>query len=71
VPCDCHSVGSVDNSTCNMTTGQCDCLPNISGRRCNETVSGYFYRALDYIRFEAEDHTYPEVRTHIMLCVYE
>ena len=54
-----------------MTTGQCDCLPNISGRRCNETVSGYFYRALDYIRFEAEDHTYPEVRTHIMLCVYE
>ena len=42
-------------------SGQCSCLPNINGRTCNETVPGYYYRALDYIRFEAEDLSYPEV----------
>jgi len=61
VPCDCHSVGSND-TVCDVTSGQCSCLPNISGRTCNETIPGYYFRALDYIRFEAEDvSSYPEV----------
>ena len=31
-----------DNQDCDATSGQCVCLPNVSGRQCAECLSGYF-----------------------------
>ena len=33
--CECNSSGVVVGSACNGTTGQCGCLPNVVGRRCD------------------------------------
>ena len=43
VACDCHPSGSL-NSTCNMTTGQCQCAMNVSktSRTCDQCVDGYY-----------------------------
>uniref|UniRef100_A0A7M4F6Y3 Laminin subunit beta 4 n=1 Tax=Crocodylus porosus TaxID=8502 RepID=A0A7M4F6Y3_CROPO len=33
---------------------ECECLPNIMGRQCNEPSPGYFFVPLDYYTYEAE-----------------
>ena len=38
-PCDCSSAGSI-NGTCNPVTGQCDCKQFVTGRQCDECVTG-------------------------------
>ncbi|XP_078599139.1 laminin subunit alpha-2-like isoform X15 [Branchiostoma floridae x Branchiostoma japonicum] len=40
-PCDCDPVGSEGND-CDLTTGQCKCLNDFSGRQCNMCQFGYF-----------------------------
>ena len=40
-PCECSSVGS-SSSVCDATTGQCPCLPNVSGRKCDQCASGSY-----------------------------
>ena len=65
IPCDCHPIGS-NHTVCSKATGQCSCRPNIEGRRCNITQAGFSFRALDYIRFEAEDLSYSQVLQRVM-----
>ncbi|KAI8499214.1 Laminin subunit alpha-2, partial [Branchiostoma belcheri] len=39
-PCDCDPTGS-EGSDCDLTTGQCKCLDDFSGRQCNMCQFGY------------------------------
>ncbi|XP_066271321.1 laminin subunit alpha-2-like [Branchiostoma lanceolatum] len=39
-PCDCDPVGS-EGSDCDLTTGQCKCLNDFSGRQCNMCQFGF------------------------------
>ncbi|ESN91559.1 hypothetical protein HELRODRAFT_165611 [Helobdella robusta] len=41
VPCQCNAVGSQDTTTCNMTSGQCTCQPNVAGVSCDRCSDGY------------------------------
>ncbi|NXQ11768.1 LAMB4 protein, partial [Peucedramus taeniatus] len=52
-PCDCDIGGSQSN-LCSLKDGQCECLPNIESRQCNEPAPGYFFLPLDYYIYEAE-----------------
>ncbi|XP_041481150.1 laminin subunit gamma-1-like [Lytechinus variegatus] len=40
-PCDCYAGGSTSNE-CEQTSGQCSCLPYVSGRDCSECYPGYW-----------------------------
>ncbi|XP_062929717.1 laminin subunit gamma-1-like [Mobula hypostoma] len=41
--CNCSPVGSVHElQTCNVISGQCDCLPNVTGRDCSQCELGYY-----------------------------
>ncbi|CAH8656384.1 unnamed protein product [Schistosoma intercalatum] len=40
-PCDCNSVGAVQES-CDDRTGQCECRPNVIGRQCDQCRPAYF-----------------------------
>jgi len=52
--CDCD-VGGAMSARCDQRTGQCQCRPNIVGRRCDQVAPGYFVVALDWERYEAEN----------------
>ncbi|XP_039664896.1 laminin subunit beta-4 [Perca fluviatilis] len=52
-PCNCD-VGGAYSTTCSPEDGQCQCLPNMVGRRCSDPAPGYFLPLLDYFLFEAE-----------------
>ncbi|XP_059150956.1 laminin subunit alpha-3-like [Physella acuta] len=42
-PCNCNLDGTVGQSnTCNQTSGQCPCKPNIEGVTCNACKNGFF-----------------------------
>ncbi|XP_062312043.1 usherin-like, partial [Osmerus eperlanus] len=42
-PCDCHTPGTVNGSLeCDQVGGQCRCKSRVSGRRCDQCVSGSF-----------------------------
>ena len=40
--------------SCSPEDGQCQCLPNMGGRRCSEPTAGHFLPPLDYFLYEAE-----------------
>eukprot|EP00117_Sycon_ciliatum_P014122 scpid4981/ scgid14511/ Usherin; Usher syndrome type IIa protein homolog; Usher syndrome type-2A protein homolog len=40
-PCECNLAGSVNNS-CDVTTGACICLANITGRQCDQCIPTSF-----------------------------
>eukprot|EP00041_Stephanoeca_diplocostata_P039565 m.1636775 g.1636775 ORF g.1636775 m.1636775 type:complete len:2110 (-) comp25423_c0_seq16:8386-14715(-) len=42
VSCACHPRGTVANSTCSVPTGQCQCVDNVTGVRCDRCVDGFF-----------------------------
>uniref|UniRef100_A0A8C3QH57 Laminin subunit beta 4 n=1 Tax=Cyanoderma ruficeps TaxID=181631 RepID=A0A8C3QH57_9PASS len=52
-PCDCD-IGGSQNNLCSVKDGQCECLPNIVSRQCNEPAPGFFFLPLDYYIYEAE-----------------
>ncbi|ELV14261.1 Laminin subunit beta-4 [Tupaia chinensis] len=41
-PCDCHPLGSLPFSTCDMDTGQCLCQAYATGPHCKECAVGYW-----------------------------
>ncbi|XP_014426018.2 laminin subunit alpha-3 isoform X2 [Pelodiscus sinensis] len=41
LPCNCHKAGAA-SSACNPLGGQCNCKPNIIGRRCSRCQTGYY-----------------------------
>ena len=43
VACNCNRPGGAFNRRCNMTTGQCDCRPDIAGRTCDTCIMEGFY----------------------------
>ncbi|XP_034090119.1 LOW QUALITY PROTEIN: laminin subunit beta-4-like, partial [Gymnodraco acuticeps] len=51
--CDCD-IGGAHSTTCSPEDGQCQCLPNMGGRRCSEPTAGHFLPPLDYFLYEAE-----------------
>lgn len=52
--CQCSPGGSYDSS-CDITTGQCKCKPNMVGRTCEKPDSGFFCPTLDHLIYEAEE----------------
>ncbi|XP_006890633.1 PREDICTED: usherin [Elephantulus edwardii] len=40
--CKCDSSGTLPRTICDPVSGQCLCLPNRQGRRCNQCQPGYF-----------------------------
>uniref|UniRef100_UPI003AAF4A91 laminin subunit beta-4 n=1 Tax=Centroberyx gerrardi TaxID=166262 RepID=UPI003AAF4A91 len=52
-PCDCD-IGGAHSTICSPEDGQCQCLPNMAGRRCADPAPGHFLRPLDYFLYEAE-----------------
>ncbi|KAM4733907.1 laminin subunit beta-4 isoform 2-T2 [Anableps anableps] len=52
-PCDCDVSGAHSNM-CSPEDGQCNCLPNMVGRRCSDPAPGYFLPSLNYFLYEAE-----------------
>lgn len=45
--CDCDTQGSAAGSSCNKETGQCICLSNVQGIRCDECREGNFLLGAD------------------------
>ncbi|KAL5265606.1 hypothetical protein ACHWQZ_G006355 [Mnemiopsis leidyi] len=41
LPCDCNEGGSAD-SVCDKSTGQCQCLDQVTGRRCDQCVGNTY-----------------------------
>ena len=43
IACNCDTTGTYENSSeCDELDGKCNCLPNRSGKRCNECPEGMF-----------------------------
>ncbi|KAM5206303.1 usherin isoform 2-T2 [Hipposideros larvatus] len=40
--CDCDSLGTLPGTFCDPVSGQCLCLPNRQGRRCNQCQPGFY-----------------------------
>nr|XP_004672060.2 usherin [Jaculus jaculus] len=40
--CECDSLGTLPGTICDPISGQCLCLPNRQGRRCNQCLPGFY-----------------------------
>lgn len=38
IACDCNTIGSVETTSCNADTGQCQCKENFTGRTCDRCM---------------------------------
>lgn len=55
--CQCD-VGGAVGSSCDARSGQCQCRPRITGRRCSEPLQAHFFPTLHQHKYEVEDgHT--------------
>lgn len=54
----CHAckcdIGGALQSTCDQSTGQCECRRHITGKMCKEVEQGYYFAHLDHNIYEAE-----------------
>ncbi|XP_069708870.1 usherin-like isoform X2 [Phaenicophaeus curvirostris] len=41
--CDCDAAGTLAGTSCDRVSGQCICLPQRQGRRCNECKPGFYF----------------------------
>ncbi|XP_055581897.1 usherin [Falco cherrug] len=41
--CDCDALGTLAGTVCDHVSGQCVCLPQRQGRRCNECKPGFYF----------------------------
>uniref|UniRef100_A0A663LW22 Usherin n=1 Tax=Athene cunicularia TaxID=194338 RepID=A0A663LW22_ATHCN len=41
--CDCDALGTLAGTVCDHISGQCVCLPQRQGRRCNECKPGFYF----------------------------
>lgn len=57
--CGCNVGGSVDN-VCDKSTGQCRCLPRVTGQRCDEPLQLHYFPTLYQLQYEAEDGHTPQ-----------
>ncbi|XP_046390071.1 laminin subunit alpha-like [Ischnura elegans] len=51
--CGCSVGGSV-NASCDHSSGQCHCKPNIEGKKCSNPADGYYFPTLHQFQYEAE-----------------
>jgi hypothetical protein len=58
-PCDCLPGSSLPNESCDEQ-GQCKCLPNIVGKKCDRPQLGYYVPSLHGLRYEAEEGVHVE-----------
>lgn len=42
VPCNCDVRGTVPDTTCSVPTGQCQCVENVTGGKCDRCIDGFF-----------------------------
>ncbi|KAI1240568.1 hypothetical protein IHE44_0008996 [Lamprotornis superbus] len=42
-PCDCDALGTLAGTACDHVSGQCVCLPQRQGRRCDECKPGFYF----------------------------
>ena len=61
-PCACNIAGS-ESQVCDQDSpvAQCPCRPNIDSSTCTAPLPGFFFRAVDEIRFEAEEAEFSQV----------
>ncbi|XP_075451724.1 usherin isoform X2 [Ascaphus truei] len=48
--CDCHPLGILASTVCDQMNGQCKCLPNYQGRRCNQCMPGFYFSSVHDMR---------------------
>ncbi|XP_059494213.1 multiple epidermal growth factor-like domains protein 9 isoform X2 [Stegostoma tigrinum] len=45
--CNCSIVGSTNDSLCNSSSGQCDCLPGYVGLQCSDCAGGFYHNTIN------------------------
>ena len=73
--CDCHSRGSEPTSSgvidCNLRDGQCPCLPNVIGRRCDQCEPGYWNLDSGIGKFQfILNNAVQKLETAVLLTIY-
>ncbi|XP_065186416.1 laminin subunit alpha-2-like [Sycon ciliatum] len=58
LPCECDCGGST-TPICDKQTGQCMCVPFVTGRQCTRPVDQYYFPDFDWLRIEMEDFQLP------------
>ena len=53
-PCNCDLGGSL-SSVCDKDTSSCTCRSGVTGTTCSTVANGYYFPAIDYLTFEAEE----------------
>ena len=66
--CDCHMTGSLDQH-CSPSTGQCACLPGVTGRQCNVCMDGYAGMDHTGCKGHLDIHVYTCRFTYVCMCV--
>ncbi|XP_078071724.1 laminin subunit alpha-3 [Mustelus asterias] len=59
--CQCD-IGGSTNLTCNLSSGTCQCRPNVEGRTCNQPRNNHYFPDLHHLKYEIEDGTTPNGR---------
>ena len=60
VPCACDA-GGASSPVCDKETGECPCLRNVTGSKCDSVESGFFIPSPEHLTFEGESGNIEEV----------